>query len=160
MANPPEIELPPSGTRGTEVPRPIRPLLRLLMGTGDLMFRVGIKVQGRPLLRLKTIGARTGKPRPAVLGWFPDAEESNAWVVVASAAGSPRHPGWAHNLARNPDAATVDVGDGEVPVDVELLTGPEREAVWDRVVHMAPGYSRYTEKTDRELPIFRLTART
>lgn len=54
----------------------------------------------------------------------------------------------------------MDAGDGEDPVDVELLTGPEREAVWEGVVQLAPGYGRYTEKTDRDLPIFVLTRRT
>lgn len=159
MESHPEIKLPPSGTRGSEVPGFVRPLLRAMTWTGDVMFRVGMKVQGRPLLRLSTVGARSGKRRKSVLGWFPDDAHHGSWVVVASAAGAVRHPGWAYNLAGNPSEATADVGEGEVPVDVELLTGAEREKMWSRVIELAPGYGRYTEKTDREMPIFRLTAR-
>ena len=153
------LELPPSGTRGAELPKVLRPLVRAMMGTGRLMFRFGAKVQGRPLLRLRTVGARTGKGREAVLGWFPGTERSESWIVVGSNAGSARHPGWAHNLAKNPDQAMVDVGSGMTAVDIELLDGEERQSAWDRVVDMAPGYGAYLEKTDREIPIFRLTPR-
>jgi deazaflavin-dependent oxidoreductase (nitroreductase family) len=79
--------------------------------------------------------------------------------VVASNAGSARHPGWAHNLAKYPDQARVDIGDGETAVDVELLAGAERESTWNGVVNTAPGYGAYRQKTDREIPIFRLTRR-
>jgi deazaflavin-dependent oxidoreductase (nitroreductase family) len=152
------IELPPSGTRGAEIPKAIRPLIKAMMGTGTLMFRFGAKVQGRPLLKLTTVGAKTGKQRVAVLGWFPDEPRSDSWLVVASNAGSARHPGWAFNLARNPDQVKIDIGDGDIPVTVELLEGEQREVVWRRVIEVAPGYGAYTEKTDREMPIFRLTA--
>jgi deazaflavin-dependent oxidoreductase (nitroreductase family) len=124
---------------------------------GDLMFRAGMKVQGRPLLRLGTVGARSGKQRRSVLGWFPDEGRDDAWIVVASNAGGARHPAWAYNLVNRPDSATVDAGEGEVPVSVEMLTGAERDRVWRRIADSAPGYGRYEEKTDREIPLFRLT---
>jgi deazaflavin-dependent oxidoreductase (nitroreductase family) len=95
-----------------------------------------------------------------VLGWFADENNDGSVFVVASNAGSARHPAWAFNLARNPGEALVDLGDGDFPVEVELLTGAEREPVWSQVVELAPGYGRYLEKTDRELPIFRLSRRT
>ena len=150
------FELPPRGTYGPEIPRALRPLLRAGSGIGNLMFRLGLKVQGRPLLKLTTVGARTGKSRHAVLGWFPDHDRSDSWLVVASSGGSARHPGWAHNLAESPDRVQVDVGDGPFDGTAEILAGAEREEVWKRVVEMAPGYGAYTTKTDRELPIFRL----
>ena len=123
------------------------------------MFRLGVKIQGRPLLRLTTVGARTGKDRVAVLGWFPDDNNIEAWLVVGSNGGSARHPGWAHNLAGNSEQATVDVGNGPMAVSAELLQGAERESAWNRVIDMAPGYGSYTEKTNREIPIFRLVRR-
>ena len=154
-----EIELPPSGTRGVEIPAFIRPILKATMGTGNIMFRRGWKVQGRPLLRLTTVGARTGKQRHTVLGWFPDDPPGDAWLVVGSNGGAARHPSWAYNLAKSPESVTVDIGEGDVPATAELLTGSERDDAWSRVVRMAPGYGGYTKKTDRELPIFRLSAR-
>lgn len=114
-------------------------------------------MQGRPLLRLITKGAKTGNRRTKWLGWFPDRDES--WIVVASNGGSARHPDWAYNLAAHPDQVFVDLGEGEVPVHARIITGLEREAIWTEIATTAPGYGRYQEKTDREIPIFRLTAR-
>ena len=78
---------------------------------------------------------------------------------MGSNGGSARHPSWAHNLAKNPDSVIVDIGEGDIPATAEMLSGTERDEAWSRVVAMAPGYGRYTTKTDRELPIFRLSAR-
>lgn len=127
------------------------------MGTGNVMFRWGWKIQGRPLLRLTTVGARTGRPRRVVLGWFPGGDRG--WVVVGSNGGASRHPGWAHNLAKNPDSVMVDLGEGDIPATARLLEGAERDEVWNQVITSAPGYGRYTSKTDRELPIFELSGR-
>jgi F420H(2)-dependent quinone reductase len=127
--------------------------------TGRVMFRLGIKIQGRPLIRLITVGARSGKRRQTVLGRFPDDRRQESVLVVASNAGSARHPGWAYNLVANPSQAKADLGEGEVAVDAELLSSKERASAWDKVVELAPGYGSYTEKTDREIPIFRLTPR-
>lgn len=154
------LELPPSGTRGAGFPKALRPLMRAMGWVGKLMVRFGAKVQGRPLLRLTTTGAKSGKLRDAVLGWFPDGDRDDSWFVVASNAGSARHPGWAFNLANNPDRASVDLGDGEFPVEAEVLTGAERESAWNQVVELAPGYGHYLEQTDREIPIIRLTRRS
>jgi deazaflavin-dependent oxidoreductase (nitroreductase family) len=153
-----KLALSPRGTRGVELPRVVRPVVKALGSIGGLMFRLGVKIQGRPLLRLTNVGARTGKSRRTVLGWFP-SESDQSWFIVASNAGSARHPGWAYNLAANPEEATIDLGDGGFGVDVGLLHGGDRQSVWDRVVEMAPGYGAYLEKTDREIPIFRLTRR-
>lgn len=154
------LELPPNGTRGVEVPGVIRPLVRRIIDSvGALMFRRGRKIQGRPLLRLIAIGAKTGKRRARLLGWFPDRDRVDSWIVVASNGGSAHHPSWAYNLAAHPDQVWVDPGEGEVPVRAEILTGSEREAVWAEIAAASPGYGRYQKQTDREIPVFRLTPR-
>lgn len=153
------VDLPPGGTRGAEFPKALRPLMKAMGWVGSLMFRFGAKVQGRPLLRLTTKGAKSGKRRKTVLGWFADGDQDGSWFVVASNSGSARHPAWAFNLAENPGDALVDFGDGEFEVEAELLTGAERDPVWSQVVELAPGYGRYLEKTDREIPVFRLSRR-
>lgn len=155
------MQLPPGGTYGPEVPKPIRPIFRAISGpVGSLMLSLGVKIQGRPLLKLTTVGARSGKTRHTVLGWFADEGKPDVWIVIASNGGAARHPGWAHNLARNPDQVSVDAGDGAVTATADIITGSEREMVWSRVVEMAPGYGKYLDTTDRELPIFRLTRQT
>lgn len=156
----PMLDLPPIGTRGTEAPGPLRPVIRAVINfVGGIAFRLGGRVQGRPVLRLVTTGARTGKRRIRLLGWFPDKDNADAWLVVASNGGSAHHPDWAYNLAAHPDQVMVDLGDGETPVQAEILTGSEREAGWTEISSAAPGYGRYQIKTDREIPVFRLTTR-
>jgi deazaflavin-dependent oxidoreductase (nitroreductase family) len=140
------------------MPRLLRPVIKAMSGMGNVIFRRGMKVQGRPLLRLTTVGARSGKRRQVILAWFEDDARPDAWIVVGSAGGSARHPGWAYNLAKDPTGATVEVADRTVPVTAELIAGPERQQVWERITMLAPGYGRYTTKTDREIPLFRLTA--
>lgn len=119
-------------------------------------MQLGMKIQGQPLLRLTTVGAKTGKRRQTVLAWFADEGRDDAWLVVGSNGGSARHPGWAFNLARSPSDAWIDLGDGDLPVEAELLAGTDYEEAWDRVVELAAGYGRYEDLTDREIPIFRL----
>jgi deazaflavin-dependent oxidoreductase (nitroreductase family) len=129
------------------------------MGLANLMFDLSggrMKVQGRPLLRLTTVGARTGRRRRTVLGWFPDPDRSDAWIVVGSANGAARHPGWCHNLARNP-MASIEVGKQQFQVTAQSLKGTEREEAWRSVVALSHGYGRYAVMTDREIPIIRLT---
>ena len=148
--------LPPRGTKGAELPGWVRVILQPLSGIEGVMFRRGIKIQNRPLLKLLTTGARSGARRQTFLGWFPDGDD---WVVVASNGGSARHPGWAFNLDANPEAS-IDLGEGEVSVLAEIITGPDRNRMWAQIVETSPGYGKYEEKTDREIPLFRLTRRT
>ncbi len=116
-----------------------------------------MKVRGQPLLLLTTVGARTGKRRHTVLARFEDPAHPGAWLVVGSGAGSTRHPGWCHNLAKNPDQVWISVDKQEIEVDPESLPGAEREDAWKRVVSQFPGYGKYEKTTDRQIPIIRLT---
>jgi hypothetical protein len=42
-------------------------------------------------------------------------------------------------------------------VDVEQLEGETRDRVWELVTSKAPGFKGYLAKTDRTLPVLRLT---
>ena len=41
----------------------------------------------------------------------------------------------------------------------EQLHGAEREAAWQQIVTAAPRFTKYQQKTDRDLPIIRLVPR-
>jgi F420H(2)-dependent quinone reductase len=40
------------------------------------------------------------------------------------------------------------------------LSGEEREAAWQQIVRIAPGFAEYQRKTDREIPVVRLVPLT
>jgi len=126
-----------------------------------------MRVQGRPLLELETVGAKSGARRHTVLGWFPEAfaepaqnapEPIDSWLVVASNAGSARHPAWFLNVARHPDQTWIAIGRRRIKVRPETLEGAERQRAWQQITGLAPGYAGYQEKTDRVIPIVRLRA--
>jgi deazaflavin-dependent oxidoreductase (nitroreductase family) len=154
-------QLPPSGTHGTEIPGFMKPVMKVLStATQGLMLRSSNGPQGRPPMRLTTTGARTGKRRRTMLASFQDGDHTDSWLVVGSNGGSAHHPGWAYNLIKNPDHASVEIGKTtNTPVTAQLVTAPERDSVWAKIKRLAPGYAKYETKTDREQPIFRLTAR-
>ena len=153
------VEVTPRGTRGFEPPKLPRPLMSAMIRTGLFVYRVlgdRMRVMGRPLLLLETVGARSGRRRMTMLGWFPDTP-AEGWLVVASFGGSARHPAWYLNMARHPDRIWVEAGGRRLQVRAESLRGAERADAWQRIVALSPGYGRYQEKTDREIPIVRLS---
>jgi deazaflavin-dependent oxidoreductase (nitroreductase family) len=142
------------------MPRAIQPLAQAGMKLSHLMYQYlgdRMKVQGRPLLELNTVGARSGVPRHATLARFDDPTHPGSWLVIGSNAGAAEHPAWCYNLAKNPDQVSVTVGKREIEVQPESLEGEERDAAWKEVVSLAPGYGRYERTTDRRIPIIRLT---
>lgn len=150
------VKVPPRGTRGAFFPRLLAGLVsRLVLG----QFRRGrARTQGglRTIL-LETPGARSGKPRRAVLGYLE--EGAGSWLIIASMAGAARNPAWLHNLAKQPQA-TIELDDRRrIPVDAESLAGEQLEAAWARIAVDAPEYVKYRSKTDRDIPVLRLRQR-
>ena len=150
------VKVPPSGTRGLRLPRFLARL-----GNGMMLRsfrRGGARTQGGvQTLMLETVGAQTGQVRQSVLGFVPEGDD--AWLVVASLAGTARNPGWLHNLAAHPEA-TVQLEDGRrIGVRAETLEGPDLAAAWQRLEREAPEYPKYRTKTDREVAIVRLRRR-
>lgn len=146
----------PSGTRGARTPRSTaftrfvgRMMVRLHRRTGD-------RFMGMDLLYLTTVGAKTGQKRLTPVARFADGQD--AWLVVASLAGSARNPAWYHNIAAHPDQVWVDVAGRRLRVTAEQLTGEHREQAWQRIVASQERYAGYQRKTDRILPIIRLSA--
>ena len=116
-----------------------------------------MKIQGQPLLGLKTVGAKTGKERHAMVARFDDPDNPGAWIVVGSAGGAAKHPSWCYNLAKNPDQAWATVANKVYKVHAEFLEAVDREEAWKRIVSLAPGFGKYETTTDREGPVIRLT---
>ena len=109
---------------------------------------------GRPLMILTTKGAKSGEPRSAVVTYTRDGDR---YVIAASKGGAPTHPAWYFNMARNPDKVWTEIRGRVQKVRPASLSGEERAAAWRRVIAAAPGCAGYESKTDREIPIVRLT---
>ena len=109
--------------------------------------------QGRPIILLTSIGAKSGKLRKTPL---MRVEHNGEYAVVASRGGAPTHPVWYWNLVKNPH---VELQDGNVKRDYTAreVAGDERAVWWDRAVEAWPPYAEYQTKTDRVIPVFVLT---
>jgi deazaflavin-dependent oxidoreductase (nitroreductase family) len=117
--------------------------------------RAGDRFGGMDLLYFTTVGARSGASRTTPVARFDDGE--GGWIIVASAGGAAQHPGWYHNIVAHPDQVRVEVSGNEHRVRVDQLQGEQREVAWARVVERAPRFKGYVTKTDRQLPVLRLT---
>jgi deazaflavin-dependent oxidoreductase (nitroreductase family) len=113
------------------------------------------RMMGFPALLLTTTGAKSGRAHTVPLGGFPDGPD--AWLVVASAGGGAQHPAWFINMARHPDQIWVEVGKRKFQARGESLRGERREEALRRIATTSPRYAAYQKKTDREIPIVRLT---
>jgi deazaflavin-dependent oxidoreductase (nitroreductase family) len=150
------VEVPAGGTRGAKGP-PSGPLGRMLMGVARRVHRLtGSKMGGRPLLYLTTVGAKSGERRTAVVMPFPEGDD--AWLVVASKGGAASHPAWFYNLAAHPDQVEVEFEGRKTSVTPQTLSGEERAAAWQRIITERPSFADYETKTDRQIPVIRLTA--
>lgn len=151
------VEVTRSGTRGAGVlDGPFRKRVAARLALLGYRLGVGRRMRDLPILLLTTRGARSGRIRTAPLLCFPEGEGS--WLVVASAAGAARHPAWFLNVASHPESVWLQVGGRQVPVRAASLRGPERREAWLRIVARAPKFARFERRTDREIPVVRLTA--
>jgi F420H(2)-dependent quinone reductase len=110
----------------------------------------GNTLNGKPVIILTSVGAKTGKLRKTPL---MRVEHDGEYAVVASRGGAPQHPVWYYNLTANPH---VELQDGPVKKDYQAreVHGAERDAWWERAVAAWPDYAEYQKKTTRVIPVF------
>ena len=102
------------------------------------------------------VGRRSGVPRKVALPFWRDP--SGAPIVVASFAGSERHPDWFVNLRDRDANPTVHCRfqHSEYVSVPEILAGDERAAVWAGLGADRAWYADYQAATVREIPVTRL----
>ncbi len=115
--------------------------------------RVGGQFEGANMILVHNFGAKSGTERVSPMVYFPDGDR---FLIVASAAGSPKNPDWYHNLKARPEV-TVEVGTETIPVVVEELPPAERDEKWAEITAVAPGFAEYQKKTSRTIPVLALT---
>jgi deazaflavin-dependent oxidoreductase (nitroreductase family) len=145
----------PGGTRGGRG-MPSNSVTRFISKTMTSWHRrSGDKFQGMDLLYLTTVGAKSGERRQSTVSRFADGDD--AWLIVASAGGAVKNPAWYHNIAAHPDQVWVEFGGKQQRVTPSQLAGDERAQAWQRITQVQPRYAGYQTKTDREIPIIKLT---
>ena len=117
---------------------------------------VGGMFEGKAMILVHHVGAKSGEARIAPLVYLPDGDR---FVVFASKGGAPENPGWYHNLKAHPETE-VEVGGRTVAVTAEEVTGDERERLYTAQVAVEPQFGDYQEKTERRIPVIVLSPRT
>ena len=106
---------------------------------------------GLPVIIVTNRGRKTGAVRKTPL---MRAVDGNAYILVASQGGAPKHPFWYHNLKADQN---VEIRDGEQVFSMrvrEVADSAERQRLWKIAVDAYPPYQDYQEKTDRVIPVF------
>jgi deazaflavin-dependent oxidoreductase (nitroreductase family) len=106
-----------------------------------------------PIVVITSVGHKSGKLRKNPV---MRVERDGTYVAIASKGGSDDHPEWYYNFVAHPE---VELQDGAVKKTyrVELVEGDERADLWQLAVDTWDTYASYQKKTDRQIPVFKLT---
>jgi len=112
-----------------------------------------LRDSGYPIVVITSRGAKSGNLRKNPV---MRVERDGIYIAIASKGGSDDQPEWYFNFLEHPE---VDLQDGAVrkTYRVELVEGDERTDLWQHSVDTWPTYAEYQKKTDREIPVFKLT---
>jgi deazaflavin-dependent oxidoreductase (nitroreductase family) len=114
--------------------------------------KVGGPLAGRDVLLLTTTGAKSGVPRLSPLVYFTNGDKM---LIVGSFDGNDVDPGWVHNLRANV-RAHIEVGMEAYDVIARELPRAERDAMYPKIVDLAPNFAVFQTSTMRLIPLFEL----
>lgn len=123
-------------------------LQRLTRGRASLVGLAGL-----PSLLLTVKGRKSGIPRSTPLLCVP---WEGGFLIAGSSFGAPKPPLWAGNL-RAADTVQVAHRRQQHTCTWRELSGPELDRAWQHMLRTWPNYAKYTEWTDRVIPVFLLT---
>ena len=108
---------------------------------------------GYPIVVITSRGAKSGNLRKNPV---MRVERDGVYVAIASKGGADDQPEWYYNFVEHPE---VDLQDGGAKrtYRVELVEGDERADLWQLAVDTWPTYAEYQKRTDRQIPVFKLT---
>lgn len=104
------------------------------------------------MVTITMTGRKTGKPRAVHLACVPHEGDI---LLVASAMGQARHPGWRYNLEANPECEVQAKG-RRYRARAEVLDEAAKAEVWDKMRAQIPMIHVYEQRTDRNIRVFRL----
>ncbi len=115
--------------------------------------RIGRRLVNNDMLLLTTTGRVSGRPHTVPLLHLQDGDDQ---IVIASYGGRPNDPEWYRNLVADAHA-TVVVGSSRHVVAASTMPPEERAIWWPRIVEAYNDYAVYQSRTERTIPVVRLT---
>ncbi len=101
------------------------------------------------MMRLTTIGRRSGEERSVILGYFEDGPNL---VTMAMNGWAAPEPAWWLNLQAHPDA-TLDLAQGRLEVRGRAAVGEERTRLWSRWSEIDEGLDAYAARRPTETAV-------
>ena len=118
--------------------------------------RLGAKfTHGAPVFLLITKGRKSGETRTAPLIYIEDGDD---YLLVASKGGMSHHPAWYLNLEATPECE-IEIGRERRPMTATRVSDDEKAALWPKLCEVYPDYDDYQARTERNIPVIRLTER-
>ncbi|WP_328531815.1 nitroreductase family deazaflavin-dependent oxidoreductase [Nocardioides sp. NBC_00368] len=109
---------------------------RRLYAAGGARFLRRPRPDRAGMLRLTTVGRRTGQERSVILSYVPDG---STYVTLAMNGWADPPPAWWLNLKATPEALAETV-DGPRRVRAHEALGPERERLWSLLAAADDGW--------------------
>jgi len=138
------------GLDGPYVPSPserVRTQVAVYEASGGVE---GATLEGRPVVILTSVGAKSGKVRKNPVMRIIDGER---YVAVASAGGSPTNPSWYANLLAHPKVRVQD-GASVEELRAREVTGDEKRHCWVIAERFWPHFPEYRRQAaGRDIPI-------
>jgi len=113
-----------------------------------------LDIAGLPNVMLTVIGRKSGLPRSNPLLCVP---RDDGILIAGSYFGGPSEPMWVKNMEANP-RVTVRFRRKTQPMLARRLEGDERSAAWQHMLKTWPNFTKYEERTPRQIKVFLLTA--
>lgn len=113
--------------------------------------RVGWSADGMPVLRLTTIGRRSGQLRTVLLS--SPLQFGDEWIVVGSKGGGERHADWFVNLRENSRVVVETKQHGRRDVTARIATPDEKAVWWPQAVAAFKHYGNFQSRTTRDIPM-------
>lgn len=113
--------------------------------------KLGWKTAGMPVLKLTTVGRKSGEPRTVML--TSPVQVGDTIVIVASKGGEPNHPLWYLNMMDNPEVQVEWKGEPAKTMIATTASAAEKAELWPKIVAAYRGYGGYQKRTDRDIPV-------
>jgi len=113
--------------------------------------KIGQSVVGMPVLKLTTVGRKSGEQRTIML--TSPVQLGDKLVIVASKGGEDTHPAWYLNILAKPEVQVDWKGKGFKPMVATVASAAEKAELWPKIVAAYRGYAGYQKRTERDIPV-------